>query len=961
MNENLKAFFSTLGYSYDSDFDEKNRLSSILGKTNFYLYHIANISDLYFIYLSEFDFNNALFEAHNLIWNDNHTEIFVIISDYKTYICSAKYKPDNLYPLNCKLASFEYGVNSPQIDSEALCEIKKDSIDYGFFWDFVRKHLKENERQSVDDDLLINLLHLKADLNCVPPDKTYILIERCLFLKFLEDRRFLKPATLLKILKEPDSKPLINKFKEINRALNGDIFVEEIFSVNDIPREALQRLYYFFTSDYKKQIQVFPYDFNVLPVELLSSIYEAFLKADERIGGGVYYTPSSLVDIVLNDTLEPALREKQCPSCIDFSCGSGVFLVKAYERLIEKHDCYSEFQKKKDLLKNCIFGIEKDEVAARITIFSLYLKLIEGETSDFMIQAINDGIIKFPKLFNKNIQRKNTLFDKITLQNEDGVSFEKFDVVVGNPPWGINPFQEQTLDENSKMNLAEDMVQAVAPFQSSQYFIFKAQDFMSNHSIAGILSNNSNLVTTKSNQFRMKFLQKYDLEKVYDFTQCNPFRKRSLKINTFKKEEFNLGADEPPAILIFRKKRLPNDQRMLKYITPSTTSLTKLLRVISIKSTDEKSVLQELLEDDLTWRVLTAGDMQDRTILKKLDSQSRKNMLKGHYGLRFKVKGDPIWRNVDYFDKDCIDHYSLLDPKRIDENGKSIRRPGAVIKGKILVKRYVGADLRIKAAYDSSDLRYKDNLIGLVGQNMDYRIVLALCNSSLAGYFLFHNSAQIGKGTFNMLMSSDLENLPIPDLDTIPLSIKRRIFEIITIPQRSNNITKTSLDELDELFFDIFNLKIHEKQRIRDFFNIADRRKNGSVIVKEEDFHRYGSMFRNVFYFILKDDKFLNAEAFFSCTLGAGITFRIVEARSAIRDVNVRSDSNLAKIISKIMKDNLESSRKNKIIKEEKLKIYTEKSFTILKSNSYQDWTESEAIKDAREEIELFVRNLPNE
>ena len=253
MQDGLKAFFSKLGFKYDSDFIGKKSLAVRLEKTNFFLYSVGDISNIYFLYLPVQDFNDALFEAHSLIWNDNNTEVFIAISDYETHLCSAKYKPDKSRPSSCKLASFDYGVSSPQIDIENISQLKKESIDYGFFWDFVRKKLNENKRNSVDDDLLLNLLHLKAHLKeYVPQDKTYILIERCLFLKFLEDRDFLEPEALLEILKEPDSRSLINKFKEINKALNGDIFVEDIFEAHDIPPKALLRLHDFFTTDYRR-------------------------------------------------------------------------------------------------------------------------------------------------------------------------------------------------------------------------------------------------------------------------------------------------------------------------------------------------------------------------------------------------------------------------------------------------------------------------------------------------------------------------------------------------------------------------------------------------------------------------------------------------------------------------------------------------------------------------------------
>ena len=102
-------------------------------------------------------------------------------------------------------------------------------------------------------------------------------------LKFLEDRGFLVPQTLIKILESQDSQRLIKKFNEVNKSLNGDIFDDETVLVReDISKNTIAKLHDFFTADYRnKQIKLFPYKFDIIPVELLSNIYEAFLKAEK--------------------------------------------------------------------------------------------------------------------------------------------------------------------------------------------------------------------------------------------------------------------------------------------------------------------------------------------------------------------------------------------------------------------------------------------------------------------------------------------------------------------------------------------------------------------------------------------------------------------------------------------------------------------------------------------------------
>lgn len=647
------------------------------------------------------------------------------------------------------------------------------------------------------------------------------MIERCLFLKFLEDKGFVEPETLLEILKNTDRKGLLATFKGINKILNGDVFSEDIFSDRDIPQHTLTRLYNFFTSDYRNQINIFPYKFDVLPIELLSNIYEAFLKIEFKRSGGIYYTPSVLVELILNETLNHFLKKNTTATCIDFSCGSGIFLVKAFERLIDENNCHANFEAKKTILKNCIFGVEKDEVAARITIFSLYLKLLEGEDPARLRASIKENKIKFPKLIGKNILKKNTLFDDLIFTNEDGKTFNSFDVIVGNPPWGVNPFNDKEISSSSRMNLPDIKQKSVNDFQSSQYFILKADEFMSNSSIAGIVSNNSNFLVNKGQAFRERILNDYDIISFYELRNCNSvlFKKRNLE------NDIEIGADEPAVVLIFRKGSNSNS-KIVKYINPSLDRLSRLLKIINVKSSEINDVPHEILYDGLAWRVLSVGNIEDYHLIKKLQDQKGDIGLKGFYGFQFKLKGRKTWENIAYMDKDCVSEFLLSKPKRISPQGEAIRRRGRdeYRQKKLLIKRYVGSGLRIKAAFDDRGYRFQENLLGLLFDDAyDHRILSALYNSATISYYLFLNSAQIGKGTYDMLHATEIENAPIPDDTNIMPEHKALLIKLVERIYQDGAISEEVIQKIDETVHAVYHLKEFEKQRIRDFFNVKQR------------------------------------------------------------------------------------------------------------------------------------------
>lgn len=961
-SEKLKAFLSRLGFNPQKDFSYSPQLYKIgvdvayeIGKPN-------PFSAIYFKYIPDATLENGLLNLHQQIWNENKTDGFVVVSDNKTLLCASKYKPDSNNPFACKLEDFGYGINTPEFEPEKLKPLLKEKIDFGFFWEFIRERIKERKKRSVDYDLLLNLVQLKKDLSSkLSSENKYILIERCLFLKFLEDR-FLIPQTLIKILESRDSQKLINKFSEVNKLLNGDIFDDKtLFAQQDISKDTMTKFHIFFITDYRnRQQKLFPYKFDIIPVELLSNIYEAFLKTDAQKKNGIYYTPSNLVDIVLSETLALVLQKNPKPTCLDFACGSGIFLVKAFQRLIDNNNCRGSFEEKKKLLKDCIFGVEKDSIAARITVFSLYLTLIEGEDPNNIRQLIRNGKIKFPKLFGKNILWNDTLFDELNFVNEDGKQFQAFDVIVGNPPWSVNPFKN--MQDVKEIRLSKEKQTAVNDYQSSQYFTLRAESLMSNHAIAGIVFNNSNLLMGQARPFRQQILSDYTIKTVYELTQCNSILFKKQKI-----EDLEIGAGEPAAAIIFKRKIKESDN-FIKYITPSLDALSKFLKVITIKSSEIKEVPQRVLfEDDRLWRILAVGDIEDYRLIRKLEAQ-REIEVRGLIGFQptNSNKYKFILKNTEYADKYCVSPFVLKRSqiKNTPAEGLKIRRACSgcnidqkdFLHKKLLIKRKILKDLKLNAVFDDTGYRFKDDLLGLLF-DYDYKLMFSFYNSYLISYFLYFNSAQIGKGTWNMLHKNEIESVPIPSENNIPLTYKNELKKLTESILKAGHANPEIVKDIDEIVFNIYHLKEFEKQRVRDFFNVRYRT-GRNAFVKPDDLQKYADRFRHVFNFILKEDRYLNAKIYISNSLGSGILFVLTDIKDKKQEVELLKLPDIKEFIA-VTKIRLNNSQKTDILRQDKVKLYNKDSFVIIKSNQFKDWTETEAIKDANEEIGEWLKQLP--
>ena len=261
-----------------------------------------------------------------------------------------------------------------------------------------------------------------------------------------------------------------------------------------------------------------PYEFSVLPADILGQVYEQFLgkvihltpghrakveeKPEVRKAGGVYYTPTYIVDYIVKNTVGKLLEGKTPKTAeklriLDPACGSGSFLIGAYQYLLDWHrDKYVDedpekyakgkdpklYQKirnewrlttaeRKRILLNNIYGVDIDPQAVEVTKLSLLLKVLEGESD----QTIKSSFKLFheralPDLGN-NIKCGNSLIgpdyyegkqtsflDTEEMQRVNAFDWEKefpeifqaggFDAVIGNPPYVFT--RNQGIDETQK-------------------------------------------------------------------------------------------------------------------------------------------------------------------------------------------------------------------------------------------------------------------------------------------------------------------------------------------------------------------------------------------------------------------------------------------------------------------------------------------------------------------------------
>ena len=171
-----------------------------------------------------------------------------------------------------------------------------------------------------------------------------------------------------------------------------------------------------------------------MPVEILGQVYEQFLgkvirlderpprevedKPEVRKAGGVYYTPTYIVDYIVEHTVGKLLegktpKEAASLRILDPACGSGSFLIGAYGYLLDWHlERYLEdgpgkhkrelveirpgehrlsLDERKRILRDNIYGVDIDPQAVEVTKLSLLLKVLEGEAERTRAGSLRPG------------------------------------------------------------------------------------------------------------------------------------------------------------------------------------------------------------------------------------------------------------------------------------------------------------------------------------------------------------------------------------------------------------------------------------------------------------------------------------------------------------------------------------------------------------------------------------------
>lgn len=732
------------------------------------------------------------------------------------------------------------------------------------------------------------------------PGYAHALIGRSIFIRYLEDRRVLTEEYFRKVAKGDKKNwialldaaleqnpgvgtghPVLYPYVLTNKAFtyelfsvlatefNGDMFPVDAEEETAVTEQHLAILHRFLLGRQESDLFFFAYRFDIIPIELISSIYEKFYSLDEkkRRDEGSYYTPAALVDFVLSETLTDELLERT-PRVIDPACGSGIFLVEAFRRIV-RHRVRQERrpltpEELRGILKDQIAGIDISSEAIRVAAFSLYLAMLHYLDPPDILQHRLPSLTYATRPRTRPEQHFDILVARDAFRIEETVSKtavrKRFltgcaDVVVGNPPWSAAPTNvPDDVKSDGGVQWCAERGLAVGDKERSQTFLHRTMDLLRDGGRAGLLVSTGVFFKRHENtqQFRQQWLDAATLRKVVNFAAV---RDAFFRNGTDDGDSRKQGAVAPFAAVVFDKRPAAEDSRFA-YWSAKETAFVKRVQGVVLNRADMRAANQTAYRRDQTlWKIYWWGGHRDEALIQRLRQETTLKQAIDPDGKRMRVRfqeasrKDPAgWlRKFKEFPTDAFERYGPLPEDRFVKPPNRVhrRRERNIYEGpRLLIKRGIDqareAGGQIAARFETADFCFRDSIhcapAGDIGAD-NAKVLLAILWSSLTRYFLFLTSGtwglwhdEVKKDVIYDLpvrfpSKSALMRRLVTAVDTLrelPDEAEQgTLFDRDGLPKRKRDEQIRKLEErLDEAVFELFDLSADERQRIAEFCDL---------------------------------------------------------------------------------------------------------------------------------------------
>lgn len=939
------------------------------------------------VYVAEAKTREEAREIHRRLWNLGNAPFIVILLPNEIRVYTG---------FDFSLTNEKQGLIKRIIDltfeslRDQLADFRSDSIDSGRIWETQSKYVIPEKR--VDTHLLNNLNKLEQYLlkerNLDLPI-IHALIGKYVYIRYLCDRKIISEEWLAEnninlvsvLSRNATLAGLLHLAEVLEDRFNGAIFplpsnIEAILSDEVVSLVAST----FKGDDILGQLHLdFPaYDFSYIPVETLSSIYEQFLHSqgtDKKVGA--VYTPEPVADYLLCELNESNPLQSGM-KILDPCCGSGIFLVLAYRRLIELALAQSPNNKLKPtelrkILCESIHGVERNKEACYVAEFSLILTLLNYiEPPDLHLNKQ----FKFPSLHNTQIFECDFFDDESDFWKQH----KKFDWIVGNPPW--IELKPETVDEELarswiRKNIAE---RPATGNRVCEAFSWRVVDLLTPNGYVGLLIHAKSLFNHESEKYRKQFFVQHEVSRITNFS--------NLSYVLFG------GRGEAPAATIIYRKALPEvDKPEIIHYGPfvanqlSNRPWENNRKLSTWSLTINESEIQIIPPEDAetgkpsVWKMALWGSCRDKKVVRRLSKFFKTTLGQLSHergwslcqGLQLKPNmGGSITEDAFYLrDKNILDVKKLSNYR--DSHSYRFHIPFDAIQpiqpeicfirrrgGKAGLSLINAPHLIINPAYvlySDLDFVIPDPQIGLSASKRDADYLRALSvflSSSVSLYYLFFMSPQWGIDR-NRIFLKDIKDIPIPSFS------RDQISELADLQKNLANSERLRLeptshlqDNLDREIERIIGLPQNLSAVVGEFTKVRIQLNKGKATVSatkppnEEHLYSYGECLRNELDVFTEGSGLRHKVSliYSKQLIVCSVEFVRSDAPTSL-DVTIEKAQGDLSLFLNYIQEKAKQRFSQWVYVQRSLRIFENLKVYICKSPRLIDWTRTQALNDS--------------
>lgn len=791
-------------------------------------------------------------EIHKKVWSGCQVPMYMIIDKSKVNVFDARERATD--------DKEDQAFDTIKLTGNAIKSFSAKSFDDGLFWEEKNNEKHFRFEKSAYRDLISGLKKVYNGFQKDSGLDSHValkLLVQCLLIKYLEERDevgksgylastyFQKNYNCINFCDVIRAGKLLDLLDQLASDFNGKIFEWDNYNELDareaICKSEVRQLAEYLDGNVKNEQYVLwrLYSFSHLPVELISSVYEELLTNSKDI----VYTPEMIVGTLVDECM-PLRSPKKNFKLIDVSCGSGIFLVKAYKRIIqwwryERWMITGQLEKPtldilKQLLLDSIYGIDIQDDAIRLSVFSLALALLdEVDLKPPVWQEL-----KFPDLGEKNIV-SNDFFKFISHR-----PVNDFNLVIGNPPFNLQHVNGKEPKRNEYFgNLATQMgykSEIKIPDENpALHFLVQAMKLLKQDALLCLIQPSGPLFYQKDTNFKHAVFSKYNLLQVIDFTKLSDVLWGDKNVATAAVFLQNSDPDKHDVAHIVANRTFSNLNRLFLEFDHYDFHVVNKQSVVNSPYVWKANLIGGGRIISVVERFSQLRTLNQFLEIRKNDGWvAREGFIEGKDGKIANYITGENFLPTKALNERGIDHsqISICDIDKFDT--PSLKEVFSAPH--ILIKANIGKE-KLIVEYLNEYLVFRDKIIGIHGSNEEELSKLFSYLKEYSDVLRFYVAATSGQFLINRataLIKFDLMNLPYPENDSeIAISKTDHILiKDVLAFQLKNNLhtlsvisTYAQIGEFSKVFCQTLNSVYQIDNKAFHLFKILDAGKYYAV------------------------------------------------------------------------------------------------------------------------------------